>query len=253
VRVASTGRKAAGVASFRWLLRDITDRSRAKAARTELLRRLVASQENERRRIAREIHDQLGQELTGLMLGLKVLEADLPERTPGSRRLRELQAAVDRIGREAHEMALELRPTVLDDLGLRAALDLLIRRWCARAGVPVDFHFATLGTGRFAPDVETSVYRVVQEALTNVARHAGAARVSVIVEHRDDQLIALVEDDGRGFDPDTTDRGGRLGLSGMNERITQVGGTLHVESSPGGGATVRARILCMESAESFRS
>ena len=83
---------------------------------------------------------------------------------------------------------------------------MLVRRWSERAGVPVDFHFAVSGTGRFAPEIETTVYRVVQEALNNIARHAGAGRVSVIVEHRDKQLIALVEDDGRGFEPEAVDR-----------------------------------------------
>jgi PAS domain S-box-containing protein len=252
MRVAPSAGPGEAPLTFRWLLRDLTERRRAEDTRTELLRRLVSAQENERRRVAREIHDQLGQEITGLTLGLKVLEASLPAGTPGRLRLRELQEAVDRMGRNTHEMALELRPTVLDDLGLRAALEFLIERWSERVSVPVDFHFATPETGRFDPDVETTIYRVVQEALTNVARHAGAARVSVIVEYRDGHLMALVEDDGRGFDPDGNDRTGRLGLLGMEERIVLLGGGFQVESSPGAGTTIRARIRCLEMTEPIR-
>ena len=239
--------------TIHWLIRDITERRRAEAGRTDLLRRLVTAQENERRRISREIHDQLGQELTGLTLGLKLLEADIPEGTPASRRLVELRETIDKIGREAHELALELRPTALDDLGLKAALDTLIRRWSERATISADFHFSTRGDGRFPSDVETAIYRVVQEALTNVAKHAGAARVSVVVECRGDQLVAIVEDDGRGFEPDGDTPRERLGLSGMSERMALVDGTLHVESSIGGGTTVRACILCKEGTESIES
>ncbi len=253
VRATATGTQAAVWPAFRWLIRDVTEHRRAEAARTELLRQLVTAQENERRRISREIHDRLGQELTGLTLALKVLEADILDGTRAKGRLVELRETVDRIGREAHELALELRPAALDDLGLRAALDTLIRRWSLRAGVAAQFHFDAPGTGRFPSEVETAVYRVVQEALTNVAKHADARRVCVVVEHHHGQLVAIVEDDGRGFEPEATSRIGRLGLSGMNERVTLVDGTFQVESSNGAGTTVRARILCNEAVESFRS
>jgi PAS domain S-box-containing protein len=252
VRATSAGTPAVGRATFHWLIRDITERRRAESARTELLRQLVSAQENERRRLSREIHDWLGQELTGLTLGLKVLAADIPPDTGASRRLAELRETIDRIGREAHDVALDLRPTALDDLGLRAALDTLIGRWSERAGVTAQFHFDAPGTGRFPSEVESAVYRVVQEALTNVAKHARAARVSIIVEHRDQQLVAIVEDDGCGFEPEAIGGNGRLGLSGMNERVTLVDGTFQVESSSGAGTTVRARIACEEAVEATR-
>src|SRR5262249_5011003 len=159
----------------------------------------------------------LGQELTGLTLGLKFLEAEVAEGTPARKRLAELQEAVHQIGRETHDLALELRPTALDDLGLGAALDLLIRRWSQRTAIPVDYHYSASRTGGLSPDIETTVYRVVQEALTNVARHSGATRVSLVVERRESELVALVDDNGRGFDPLEDDRGARLGLLGMNE------------------------------------
>jgi PAS domain S-box-containing protein len=246
VRITPAGFSHFDGKRLHWTLRDMTEYQRAEAARQELLNRLVTFQEDERRRIAREIHDHLGQELTGLTLGLKFLEADLREGTAGRRRLRDLQEAVDRLGRESHEMALQLHPTVLDDLGLRPALDNLVYRWTERVGVPVDFHVGWEGTRRFPADIETTVYRVVQEALTNIARHATASRVSLIVEYVDAQLLVIAEDNGCGFDADATDRKGRLGLAGMRERIAMVGGSLHIESSPGVGTTVRARISCPE-------
>ena len=188
--------------TIRWQIRDISSHKHAERAHRALLVRLVGSQENERRRISREIHDQLGQELTAITLGLKSLESDLAEGAPGRQRLRELQQAVDRLGRQTHDLAFELRPAALDDLGLRAALEGLIRRWSGRVGIPVGFRFAAPGSCRFSPQVESAVYRMIQEALTNVARHARATRVSVIVERDETHLMALVEDDGQGFDPE---------------------------------------------------
>jgi PAS domain S-box-containing protein len=244
IRTAFVGESTAGPAVLRWLLQDITARRRDEIMRVELLRRLVRSQENERRRISREMHDYLGQELTGLTLGLKALEPDLAPGTDGRRRLRELQEAVDRIGHAVHEMAVDLRPTALDDLGLRAALQILVQRWSKSSGVAADFHFVANGTDRFPADVESAVYRIIQEALTNVAKHADATHVSVIVEHRDGKLIALVEDDGQGFEPDRDGQFNRLGLRGMDERVMLVGGTLQIESARDVGATVRILIPC---------
>jgi PAS domain S-box-containing protein len=238
-----------GSGSVRWQFEDISLRKHADRTRRDLLRRLVTLQENERRRISREIHDQLGQELTALNLGLKSLESEIPEGSAGRRRLRELQDSVDRLGRQTHDMAFDLRPAALDDLGLRAAIHELIRRWSLRVGIPADFHFGSTGNGRVSSDVESAVYRVVQEALTNVAKHSNATSVSVIVEHGDSHLMALVEDDGKGFDPELPESASRLGLLGMYERLSLVGGSLQVESSPGSGTTVRARVPCKHATE----
>jgi signal transduction histidine kinase len=259
-----------GARGFVKVLRDLTDRkrmedalreardelearveertaelTRAHEARVELLRRVVTAQEDERRRVSRELHDGLGQELTALILGLKALEQAVPEDAPGRDRLREVEATVGRIGREAHELALDLRPTALDDIGLAPALSAYVTRWSERCGLAADFQAVGLDGDRLPRDVETTVYRVVQEALHNVAKHAAARRVSVIVERRGDELTALVEDDGRGFDTEGVgSRSGRrgLGLLGMRERVGLVGGTLLVESGDGAGTTVRARI-----------
>src|SRR4051794_14818046 len=249
VRAASADLGATRPALFRWLIRDVTDLNRAQATRDELLRRLVSAQEDERRRVSRELHDHLGQEVMVLILGLKSLEAYVPEDSPGRDRLHMLQDAVDRIGREAHELAVELRPMALDDLGLSAALAILVQRWSARTGLPVDYHYALPDAGRFHPDTETTVYRVVQESLTNVAKHARAARVSVIVEPYDGNVVVIVEDDGCGFDEEAAGRDARLGLLGMKERVVLVGGTLQVESSVGAGTTVRVRIPVRQTEE----
>src|SRR5262249_21595758 len=167
------------------------------------------------RRLSREIHDQLGQELSALTLGLKGLESDLPESSAGRRRLRELQDLAHRLGRQTHDIAFELRPAALDDLRLRAATEDLVRRWSERSGVEIGFHFACHGLGRFSPDVESATYRVIQESLNNVSKHAQASSVSVIIEQMDNHLMILVEDDGRGFDPDSREQSGALGLLGM--------------------------------------
>jgi signal transduction histidine kinase len=218
--------------------------SRANESRIELLRRLVRAQEDERRRVSRELHDGLGQELTALILGLKALEGSIPEGSPGRDRLREVEASAGRIVREAHDLAVELRPTALDDIGLDAALSTYVASWSERSGIAAGFQSAGLDGGRLPSEIETAVYRVVQEALNNVAKHAGAGRVSVILERRGDEVTSLVEDDGRGFEPARAGSGPgrRLGLLGMRERIALVGGALLVESAEGQGTTVRARI-----------
>lgn len=246
VQAIATDRSPFDAGSVRWQFQNITRRKRAER---ELMMRLVTSQENERRRISREIHDHFGQELTALSFGLRDLESDIPEGTPGRRRLRALKEAVDRLGRQAHELAFELRPAALDDLGLKAALEGLIQRWSEDVGIPVGFHFASDGENRAASEAELALYRIIQEALTNIAKHASASSVSVIIEQGRSHLMALVEDNGRGFDAQTQGHGSGLGLLGMSERLSVVGGSLEVESRPGAGTTIRARIPCRIPAE----
>jgi signal transduction histidine kinase len=214
-------------------------------ARNELLRRVVTAQEDERRRVARELHDGLGQELTGLLLGLKALEQAIPKESPGWEQLQSVRATVDRISRESHDLAIALRPTALDDFGLESALSTYVAVWRVRTGIAVEFQAAGLGSQRLPSDVETAIYRIVQEALNNVAKHAAAQRVSVIVTRQSDDVTALVEDDGRGFQPGAQSRasnGPRLGLLSMRERVGLAGGTLTIESGPGQGTTIRVTI-----------
>jgi len=230
---------------FRWHFADITDRNRAEADRDELLRRLVAAHEGERRRMARELHDTFGQLLTALSLEVGALRGTpgLPPEAAG--RLADVDRTVGELYTAAHDLAVRLRPTALDDLGLSAAVGQLAAEWSRRTGVPVTFDCTDASPERLPPEVETALYRSVQEALTNVARHAGASQVGVVVGRSGGHAIAVVEDNGRGFDPDARDAPGRpggLGLAGIRERVNVLGGRLEIESSPGGGTTVLVRI-----------
>lgn len=221
-------------------------RARAEEERRELQRRLTTAQEDERHRIARELHDQLGQHLTGLGLGLKVVKDVTPRPSPAWDRLHELQALTDRIGRDVHQLALELRPTALDDFGLETALANYAEEWGRRADVATDFQATGAAAGRLPAATETALYRVVLEALTNVLRHARAARVSVILQVTPGHATAIVEDDGCGFDPEPVlsraSAGPRLGVLGMRERLALLGGELTIDSGSGRGTTVIARV-----------
>jgi signal transduction histidine kinase len=216
-------------------------RAEAEAVRTGLLRRLTTAQEDERSRIARELHDQMGQYLAALGVGLRLVGEAVAPGSPAAARLAQLRELTELAGREAHRLAIELRPAALDDVGLRAAVRQYAEDWACRAGVAVDF-YPTGATARLPGPVETALYRLVQEALTNVLKHAAARRVSVVLHQAADQVHLTVEDDGRGFDPDAAPPPGRLGLLGMRERAAQVGGRVSVESSPGQGAVVVVRI-----------
>jgi signal transduction histidine kinase len=227
-----------------WLIRDLADWHRSEVARAELQRRLASAQEEERRRVSRDLHDTVGQTLTALSLSVRFVRDAGPLPAAALARLDQVQRLADELARQLHELAVRLRPTALDDLGLEAAARQLVADWSARTGVVADFQ--AIGCGeRLPPEVETALYRVVQEALTNAAKHAGAGHVSVALTCRRGEVVAVVEDDGRGFDADGETQAaapGRLGLLGMRERVTLVRGALEIESAPGRGTTVIARI-----------
>lgn len=227
------------------LTAEIAARNLAEVARQELLQRLATAQEDQRRRIARELHDQMGQHLAALSLGLKSLEGVTPEPSPGRERLRQLRELTDTLGKEVHQLALELRPTALDDLGLFTALTNYAEAWSARSGIAVDFHGNELERERLPPSVETTLYRIVQEGLTNVLKHARARNVSLVLRRTPGQVLAVLEDDGQGFEEEKDMPAGsrpRLGLLGMRERAELVGGTLTVESAPGKGTAIYVRV-----------
>jgi signal transduction histidine kinase len=211
-------------------------------ARRELLTRIIAAQEAERARVARDLHDDVGQALTSVLLGLRLVEGSLDG--PGvdvddaRRRSAELRQLVADALRRARRLAFDLRPTVLDDIGLAAALERLTADVAERTGLTVGLDVGLGADERLAPETETAVYRVVQEALTNVARHARAGQVSVTVAWLGDRVRALVEDDGAGFDVGARPPGGHLGLAGMDERARLVDGTVEVTSTAGQGTTV---------------
>ncbi|HSJ25973.1 MAG TPA: ATP-binding protein [Longimicrobiales bacterium] len=224
------------------VFQDITARKRIEAARSEALRQLVTAEEDERRRISRELHDSLGQLVTGLLLGLRSLEG----RVADAGRLKDLEQLADRIAREMQNLAVELRPPALDNLGLAAALQAHLEEWSGRHGVDADFHAANLDKQRLSPETETTLYRVAQEALTNVLKHAGASHVSMVLERRRGNVQLIIEDNGRGFDVErvlaSPRTARRLGVRGMRERVALVGGYLNIESSPDAGTAVFVRV-----------
>ncbi len=225
---------------------EIGERARAEYARQLLLQQLVTAQEEERTHIARELHDQMGQDLTALMLGLKTLRDAAPDESPAHTRLEQVHALALKIGREVRSLAVQLRPPALDELGLVAALTNEVELWSARALIAVDFQPIGLEEQRLPAAIETTLYRVAQEALTNVLRHAQATRVSLIIERRADAVHMIVEDNGTGFDAEAVQHTAhgerRLGLVGMAERVAHAGGTLTIEATPGRGAEVFVRI-----------
>ena len=223
---------------------DLSEQKRAEEGRRQLLRQLVTAQENERRRISRELHDQMGQHLTALTFRLKLLKSSSQDGQPSEARLSQLLELADRLEREVHHLAWELRPPELDHLGLQAALSNYVEKWSERCGITVDLVSTGMGHRRLPPEIETTIYRVVQEALTNVLKHARAQSVSIILEQRPDHLLAVVEDDGRGFNYEETSgtSEGGLGLQGMKERVTLAGGTFDLESGAGAGTTLVIRI-----------
>ena len=200
----------------------------------DALRRVVTAQELERRRLARELHDETGQALTSILLGLKPLE-DALEKEENRAAVTELRELVVATLQDVRRLAVELRPKVLDDFGLVAALERLTESFSEQTGIAVDFE-AAAGDERVPAEVETAVYRIVQESLTNVVKHARARRVSVLLTRRNSALTAVVEDDGGGFDP--TETGDGFGIEGMRERVALLDGRLEVESSAAGTTLV---------------
>jgi signal transduction histidine kinase len=205
----------------------------------DALRRAVAAQEGERRRLARELHDETGQALTSILLGLKPLE-EAVRGSDVSSAVADVRALLVATLQDVRRLAVELRPAALDDFGLASALERLAETFAEQTGLAVDFESA-LGKDRLPSDTETALYRIVQESLTNVVKHARAQRISVSVTRRGDFVKAVVEDDGIGFDP-VQARDDSFGLSGMRERVALLDGTLVVESRPGGGTTIAAEV-----------
>jgi signal transduction histidine kinase len=219
---------------------EIVKHKESEAARLQLLRRLVTAQEEERRRISRELHDQTGQHLAALLLGLKTLNNSADNQSaPLHKSLSQLQKLTERLIEKTHHLAWDLRPAALDDLGLDTALSNYVEKWSERNSIALDFH-SGLNKLRLSSQVETAVFRIVQEALTNVLKHAHASRVSVMLEYRYDELLVIVEDNGRGFQSEVETDG--LGIIGINERVALVGGKVNIESAPGLGTTLAIRI-----------
>lgn len=208
--------------------------------RGDLLGKIITTQEEERQRIARELHDEVGQSITSLMIGFRVLETQDPEKMRQG--ITELKRLLAQTLDEVRHLALELRPSSLDDLGLIPALQQYTREYADKFGVNADFQASGFESKRLRPEVEIALYRIIQEALTNVVRHAEAKKVSVLMGIRNSSIVAIVEDNGKGFDVQdvlaskTIEQ--KLGLYGMQERASLIGGMLTIEATPGKGTTV---------------
>jgi signal transduction histidine kinase len=205
----------------------------------DALRRVVAGQELERRRLARELHDETGQALTSILLGLRAVEetGSAKEMRAATSDLRELVVGTLQ---DVRRLAVQLRPKALDDFGLAAALERLAQTFSEATDMQVEIE-AQLGEERLPSEVETTLYRIVQEALTNIVKHAEAARVSILLVRRPTTATVVIEDDGRGFDPEEV-RADGLGLIGMRERVELHEGRLTIESTPGSGTTLVAEV-----------
>jgi signal transduction histidine kinase len=220
------------------LQREVEKRRMDDQVRAALLRELVSAQEEEQRRISRELHDQLGQSLTGLKFILEALagSANAAQRAP----LGEAVAIVNDLTNRVSTLSIDLRPPALDDLGLVPALLSLITRFTGQTGIQVDFQHSGLDV-RLHPDIETVAFRLVQEALTNVARHAETQQARVLVV-ADSEVTVQIEDQGRGFDPEAGMANHSRGLAGMRERVGLVGGALTIESNSAAGTRIIAQL-----------
>jgi two-component system sensor histidine kinase UhpB len=219
-------------ASFRRMLARIE----SERQRSGLL--VLRAQEEERRRLAYDLHDEVNQALTAILLRLQALSHDAPPAM--TEELGELRRLVNQAMTELLQLARQLRPTALDDHGLLPAIESQVRRFAQQTGIEADL--ATEGdASTLAPDQEIAVYRIAQEALANVARHADASRVEVALASSGRGVALTVRDDGRGFEPNGGSRRG-LGLDGMAERARLVGGELTIDSSPGGGTALTLQV-----------
>jgi PAS domain S-box-containing protein len=232
-------RDAAGTLYVGGMAVDVTEQRQAQEQLREYARRLLGVQEQERRHLARELHDEVGQVLTGLRLTLEACRALFPGEPPDC--LADAEGLLAELARRVRDLSLGLRPSMLDDLGLLPALLWLCERYTPQTGVRVHFEHRGLEGRRFGPEAETAAFRITQEALTNVARHAGVKDCAARVWVGEDALRVQVEDQGSGFDPAAA-QGSSGGLSGMAERAALAGGTLRVESAPGAWTRLTAEL-----------
>ncbi len=253
------------------LMERTEELSQMSAMRQELLRQLVSAQEKERALISRDLHDDTGQHMTALLLGLSHLKGLPPvgEDAEALSAIARLERHADEVAKKAHQLSYTLRPTALDDIGLMGALQNYTEEWSHWSGIAVDLQSVGLEpaldvgeglrTERLPPEIETTVYRITQEALTNILRHAvttvadgqrRASRVDIVVQRSEQKVTAIIEDDGPGFDVGKQQilppGKRRLGIFGMEERARLAGGTLTVESEPGRGTVVYLRLPVLQ-------
>ena len=231
------------------LCRNVTERHEMETLKRQYLNKVLRAQEEERARLARELHDETGQALTYLLVGLRTL---LNVRSFGQmkERVEDLRAFTFRTLEEIQRLAVGLHPRILDDLGLKDTIEVYGREYTGQYGVVVDFDATGMGMRRLPREIETSLYRILQEAFTNVAKHARAQTIKVLLRCDGESVKMIIKDDGRGFAVDHAGRAGiragGLGLHGMRERTSMLGGSLSVESSPGHGTSISVEIPMKE-------
>lgn len=224
---------------------ELRERRAAEEQIKRLLMQMVTIQEDERRRIARDIHDQLGQQMTALRMQIEALRLRANAQPALADPIGMASQLSEELDQSIDFLTWQLRPADLDRLGFADALANLVSSWSQRFRIGVDCDAVATAGLQLALDVETNLYRVAQEALHNIHKHAGASRVKVGFGHRDGAAVLVIEDDGRGFDPAGVTRGVRnrsLGLVSMRERAALAGGELQIESTAGRGTTVRVRV-----------
>ena len=212
------------------------------AARIALVEKIVLTQEEERRRVARELHDQLGQSLSTLLMTVKSVTRDdgIPEKI-----CQDIEREISGLIGEVQRLAWDMRPSILDDYGLDSALARYVEESSERFGIPIDYQYiCSSKLGRLSSRVEVTLYRIAQEAVTNIIRHAHARRASMVLFQRPDSVTLLVEDEGVGFDLASVRESSNtcLGLIGMEERTALLGGDFVMESAPANGTTIRVTI-----------
>ncbi len=230
------------------LEQEILLRQTVEEERISLLRRFVSLQEEERRHISRELHDHCGQEIIALQLGIKravnIIETE--DQKEAIACFQEVIENLDRLSREIHDLAFDLRPPSLDELGLHTAIGSFLELWSQRVQITVDFECRNWDEQRLTSETSLTLYRVLQEALTNVVKHSKSTHVSIVLEIQRDLAIEIVEDQGIGFDIDALGEKSLirqpLGLLGMKERLASVGGSLEIEAASGKGTTLFARV-----------
>ena len=231
---------------------NVTERKLAERARREnaIMQSLVEAQEAERRRIARDLHDHLGQKMTALRLRIEALKDGFSDGARLDQVIESVQISAAQIDRDIAYLSWELRPTELENLGLVDALGSFVREWSRQYGIEAEFHISQPDAAnlqdRLPQNIETNIYRIVQEALNNVLKHADAKEVNVLLHIRKDHIVLIVEDDGRGFDRNTgsldANRLGGQGIIGMRERAAVMNGVLEIGSKHGDGTTLVVKI-----------
>lgn len=226
------------------LVAEVYERRTAEARVKKLLHKLVNAQEEERRRIARELHDTLGQQLAALNMTIEIIKSKVDGNVSLRDHVERMRQILERVNSDVDFLAWELRPPSLDMLGLDAALETFVKEWSQQFGIDAGYQAVKMEGTRFEPEVEINLYRIFQEALQNIHKHADATHVNVLLERHAGQAVLVIEDNGKGYaaEHETASDDKGMGLTNMRERAALIGGRVEVESEPGSGTTIFVRV-----------